>query len=151
VLEFLNYLDSDEGQAIVAEEGFVPKQGTGPYAKVEGLSGEVKISGSTTVLPIAGLALEEFKKIYPNVIITVSGGGSSVGITDVGNDNVHIGMASREIKSSEKQQYPGLVGHVVCSDGIAIIVHPKNDYLNDLTVQQIKDIYLGTYTNWKEL
>ena len=151
VLEFLRYIDSDEGQAIATEEGFVPKQGTGSYTKLEDLSGTVRVVGSTTVLPIAALAAEEFKLLYPNVDITVSGGGSSVGITSAGAGTADIGMASREIKSSETANYPNLIVHVVCSDGIAIIVHPDNTYVEDLTVQQVKDIYLGTYINWNEL
>jgi len=150
-LEFLNFIDSDEGQAIVDEEGFVPKQSSGPYTTVEGLSGSITIVGSTTVLPIASMAGEAFEELYPDVTIAVSGGGSSVGVTSAGAGTADIGMASREIKSSETEKYPTLVVHVVCSDGIAIIVHPDNNYVEDLTVQQVKDIYFGTYTNWNEL
>ncbi|MDG6229633.1 MAG: substrate-binding domain-containing protein [Candidatus Thermoplasmatota archaeon] len=150
-LEFLNFIDSDDGQAIVEEEGFVPKQSSGPYTTVEGLSGSITIIGSTTVLPITSLAGEAFEALYPEVTIAVSGGGSSVGVTSAGEGTADIGMASREIKSSEIDKYPTLVIHVVCSDGIAMIVHPDNDYVDDLTIQQVKDIYLGTYTNWNEL
>jgi phosphate transport system substrate-binding protein len=150
-LEFLNFIDSDDGQAIVGEEGFVPKQSSGPYTTVEGLSGSITIIGSTTVLPIASLAGEAFEALYPGVTIAVSGGGSSVGVTSVGEGTADIGMASREVKSSETEKYPTLVVHVVCSDGIALIVHPDNDYVDGLTVQQVKDIYLGTHTNWNEL
>lgn len=151
VLEFLNYIDSDEGQAIVEEEGFVPKTGTGPYRAVEGLTGTVTIVGSTTVLPIASQAAEAFNELYSEVTVTVSGGGSSVGVQSVGENSADIGMASREIKSSEVTTYPNLVKHVVCSDGIAIIVNPDNDYVTNLTVEQVKAIYLGTYTNWNEI
>jgi phosphate transport system substrate-binding protein len=150
-LEFLNFIDSDEGQAIVGEEGFVPKESSGPYTTVEGLSGSITIIGSTTVLPIASLAGEAFEALYPEVTIAVSGGGSSVGVTSAGEGTADIGMASREVKSSETEKYPTLVVHVVCSDGIAMIVHPDNDYVDGLTIQQVKDIYLGTYTNWNEL
>ena len=150
-LEFLNFIDSNEGQAIVEEEGFVPKQGSGPYTTVGGLSGQITIVGSTTVLPIASLAGEAFEALYPGVTIAVSGGGSSVGVTSAGEGTAEIGMASREIKTSETEKYPTLMVHVVCSDGIAMIVHPDNTYVDDLTVQQVKNIYLGTYTNWNEL
>ncbi len=150
-LEFLNFIDSDEGQAIIEEEGFVPKESSGPYSTVDGLSGTITIIGSTTVLPIAGLAGEEFEKLYTDVTISVSGGGSSVGVQSAGEGTADIGMASREIKSSEQQSYPDLVVHVVCSDGIALIVHPENDFVDGLTLQQVKDIYLGSFTNWNEL
>ena len=150
-LEFLNYIDSEEGQTIVSEEGFVPKTGTGPYATVEGLSGTISIVGSTTVLPIASQAADAFNLLYPDVIVTVSGGGSSVGVQSAGEGSADIGMASREIKSSEETSYPNLEKHIVCSDGIAIIVHPDNNYVTDISVEQVKAIYLGTYTNWNEI
>jgi phosphate transport system substrate-binding protein len=149
--EFLKYIDSDEGQQIVEDEGFVPKDGIGSYTTVEELSGSIKIVGSTTVLPIAEKAAEEFNKLYSEVTVTVTGGGSSVGVQSAGEETADIGMASRELKSTEEENYPDLVQHVVCSDGIAIIVHPSNDYVDDLTVEQVKAIYKGTYTNWNEL
>lgn len=151
VLEFLNYVHSDEGQTIVIDEGFVPKTGTGAYQTVEGLSGIITIVGSTTVLPIAEQCAEAFNALYADVTVTVSGGGSSVGVQSAGEGSADIGMASREMKTSEEESYPDLVKHIVCSDGIAIIIHPSNTYVTDLTVAQIKGIYQGTYTYWNEL
>jgi len=151
VLEFLKYIDSDEGQEIVSDEGFVPKSGTGAYTEVGGLSGTITIVGSTTVLPISEKAAEAFNALYSGVTVTVSGGGSSVGVQSAGEGSADIGMASRELKSSEITIYPDLVKHIVCSDGIAIIVHPTNLFVDDLTVAQIKAIYQGTYTNWNQL
>jgi len=150
-LEFLKYIDSDEGQRIVREEGFVPKTSTGPYIKVEGLSGSINVVGSTTVLPIASKAAEAFNQLYEGNLVTVTGGGSSVGVQSVGEGSADIGMASRELKSSEIERYPNLVKHVVCSDGIAVIVHPDNKYVDDLTLDQLKEIYKGTYTKWDEI
>lgn len=150
-LEFLKYIDSDEGQRIVREEGFVPKTSTGPYIKVEGLSGSINVAGSTTVLPIASKAAEAFNQLYEGNLVTVTGGGSSVGVQSVGEGSADIGMASRELKSSEIERYPNLVKHVVCSDGIAVIVHPDNKYVDDLTLDQLKEIYKGTYTKWDEI
>jgi len=150
--EFLKYLNSTEGQVIVEEEGFVPKTGTRPYGnKVEGLTGNINIVGSTTVLPIADLAAENFNKLYGATLVTVSGGGSSVGVQSVGEGSATIGMASRELKSSEITAYPNLVKHIVCNDGIAVIVHPDNNYVQDLTIQQVKAIYNATYTNWDQI
>lgn len=149
--EFLKYIDSEEGQDIVNDEGFVPKTSTGKYETVEGLSGSINIVGSTTVLPIAEKAAEEFNDIYPDVTVTVSGGGSSVGVQSAGEGTADIGMASRELKSTEETNYPSLEKYIVCSDGIAIIVHPSNTYVDSLSVEQVKSIYQGTYTNWNEL
>jgi phosphate transport system substrate-binding protein len=150
-LEFLKYIDSTEGQAIVEDEGFVPKTATGPYVKVDGLTGSITVVGSTTVLPIAQLAAEAFNALYGTNLVAVSGGGSSVGVQSVGEGSATIGMASRELKSSETTSYPNLVKHIVCNDGIAVIVNPNNTYVQDLTLDQIKAIYNGTYTNWNEL
>jgi len=149
--EFLKYIDSDEGQAIVDEEGFVPKTATGPYVKVDGLTGSITIVGSTTVLPIAQLAAEAFNELYGSDLVAVSGGGSSVGVQSVGEGSAAIGMASRELKSSEITSYPNLVKRIVCNDGIAVVVHPDNTYVEDLTLQQVKAIYNATYTNWDQL
>ena len=150
-LEYLKYLDSDEGQEIVEEEGFVPKIATGPYTKVDGFTGSITIVGSTTVLPIAQLAAESFNALYGSNLVAVSGGGSSVGVQSVGEGSATIGMASRELKSSEMESYPTLVKHIVCNDGIAVIINPENTYVQDLTIEQVKAIYDGTYTNWDEL
>ena len=151
ILEFLNYIDSDKGQTFVSDEGFVPKTGTSAYQKVDGLSGTITIVGSTTVLPIAEKCAEAFNVLYDDVTVTVSGGGSSVGVQSAGGGSADIGMASREMKTSEDESYPDLVKHIVCSDGIAIIIHPSNTYVTDLTVSQIKEIYQGKYTDWNEL
>ena len=150
-LEYLKYLDSNEGQEIVEEEGFVPKTATGPYTKVDGLTGSITIVGSTTVLPIAQVAAESFNALYGSNLVAVSGGGSSVGVQSVGEGSTTIGMASRELKSTEIESYPTLVKHIVCNDGIAVVINPENTYVQDLTIEQVKAIYDGTYTNWDEL
>ena len=149
--EFLTFIDSDDGQAIVADEGFVSKDGTGAYSVNPGItSGTLTITGSTTVLPVATAAAEEFETLYSGVEVTVSGGGSSVGVQSAGEGTADIGMASRELKDTEKTQYPDLVQHIVCDDGIALILHPSNDHVMDLTVNQVKNIYTGEYTDWNE-
>ena len=107
------------------------------------------IQGSTTVLPIAQKAAEEYMDVH-NVDIQVSGGGSSVGVKSAGEGTVDIGMASREMKDAEKTDYPQMKPIAVARDGIALIVHPSNS-VNSLTVEEIKGIYNGTYTNWSHV
>ena len=82
--------------------------------------------------------------------ILVSGGGSSVGVQAVGEGTADIGMASRDLKDAEKERYPDLVKHVVARDGIAIIVYKVNP-VKELTITQVKSVYRGEITNWKEL
>ena len=120
--------------------------GSAPAAETETIS----VTGSTTVLPLAQIAAEAYMETHPEADIQVSGGGSSVGVTAVGEGTAEIGMASRDLKSSESGAYPELVQHVVAKDAIAIIVNPSNT-VSDLTVAQIKSIYLGESTNWKDV
>lgn len=114
------------------------------------LSGKLTITGSTTVLPLAQQEATAFMDKHTKVNIEISGGGSSVGVQAAGKKTADIGMSSREIKDSEKKDYPDIVQYTVAKDGIAMIVHPENT-VSSLTEDQIKKIYNGTYTNWKEL
>lgn len=109
----------------------------------------ISVTGSTTVLPIAQKAAEAFMESHAYADIQVSGGGSSVGVQAVGEGTADIGMASRNLKDPEKENYPDLVEHVVARDGIAIIVH-KDNTVPCLTGGQIKAIYKGETTNWNE-
>ncbi|MBN1431160.1 MAG: phosphate ABC transporter substrate-binding protein [Methanomicrobiaceae archaeon] len=108
------------------------------------------VTGSTTVLPIAQAAAEAYMKNDQYADIQVSGGGSGHGVQAVGTSAADIGMASRDLKSSEKEEYPGLVQHVIASDGIAVIVY-KDNPVDSLTLAQVKSIYKGEITNWNEV
>ena len=148
--EFIFYIQSTEGQAIVTQEGFVPLQNTVHYDTTgKTLSGTLTISGSTTVLPIADKAAAEFHTIFPTVTVTVTGGGSGAGISAVSQGTVDIGMSSRDLQSSEANF--GLVKYTIAKDGIVIIVNPNNTYVTNLSMAQLKEIYQGMITNWKDL
>jgi len=108
------------------------------------------VTGSTTVLPIAQAAAEAYMGANNYADIQVSGGGSGHGVQAVGTGAADIGMASRDLKSSESEEYQGLVRHVVAGDGIAVIVY-KDNPVNSLTIPQIKSIYKGEITNWNEV
>jgi phosphate transport system substrate-binding protein len=110
----------------------------------------LSVTGSTTVLPIAQSAAEDYMDAHSNVDIKVSGGGSGVGVQAIGEGTTDIGMTSRELKTEETTKYPNLVVTTVAGDGIAIIVNPANT-INSLTLEQIKDIYQANITNWKEV
>jgi len=112
---------------------------------------DVTMTGSTTVLPIAQAVAEALADKYE---IEVSGGGSSVGITALLNGTTDIGDHSRPIKASEyetavkKGVYP-FTFHIA-NDAVAVVVHPSNPIQN-LTLAQLKGIYTGEITNWKQL
>ena len=110
----------------------------------------ISISGSTTVLPIVQKAADQYMTLHPEVNIQISGGGSGVGIQAIGAKTVDIGMTSREVTKDEMAKYPGFVVTTVAQDGIAVIVNPKNT-IPYITLDQVKDIYLGKITKWTEI
>ena len=149
-IEFIEFIQSSEGQLIVEEEGFVPFSTSFPYnSSGKQLSGTLKIGGSTTVFPIAEKAKDAFVRLYPDISITVSSTGSGAGIISVGQGTVDIGMSSRDLKSSESNL--GLMKYVIAKDGIAIIVNKENTHIDSLTIDQLKAIYKGEITNWIDL
>lgn len=110
----------------------------------------IKISGSTTVLPIVQKAADQYMATHPDADIQISGGGSGVGIQAIGTKTVDIGMSSRDVTKAEMTKYPSFVVTTVAQDGIAVIVNPVNT-IDYITLDQIKNIYLGKTTKWTEI
>lgn len=129
-------------------------QETAPEGTVEtptvALQGEISVVGSTTVQPLAEVLGEAFETLHPGVTIVVSGGGSSVGVKSAGEGSAQIGMASRHVKSSEFEEFPGIVVHTIANDGIAIVADPGVS-VNDLTLEQCRDIFSGAVTDWSQV
>lgn len=126
-------------------------EGQQPAGQSQGegkLSGKIVIAGSTSVQPLSDELAAAFKEKYPDVQIEVQGGGSSVGVKSAIDKIVDIGASSRELKEEEKGA--GLTEYVIAKDGIAVIVNPANKVEN-LTMEQIKKIFTGEITNWKEV
>jgi len=112
------------------------------------ISGSITIAGSTSVQPFSDVLAEEFCKKYPDAEINVQGGGSSQGIEAAISGAADIGSSSRELKPEETNQ--GIKEYKIALDGVAIVVHPSNK-VNELKMEDIRNIYLGNVTNWKEL
>jgi phosphate transport system substrate-binding protein len=114
----------------------------------------ITIKGSTTLLPIAQACAEAFMNQHLDVDISVQGGGSGVGIASIIDDTADIGDASRPAKDKEiamgKENGVDVYENVVALDGIAVIIHPGNPVAG-LNKDQIKDIYTGKISNWKEV
>src|SRR5215510_14386651 len=117
-------------------------------------SNQMVIVGSTTLLPVAQKAVDAFKKRKPEAKINLTGGGSQIGINALVDGLSDIAMSSRELKEEEKEKLRKkrieAIGHIVAWDGIVPIVHPSNPVKN-LTLAQLKDIYTGKVTDWKEV
>ncbi|MGC9443661.1 MAG: phosphate ABC transporter substrate-binding protein PstS family protein [Candidatus Methanospirareceae archaeon] len=115
-----------------------------------GLSGELTIAGSTTVLPINQECARLLMDANPDLRISVSGGGSGHGVKSVGAGEIDIGAVSRDVKSSELEQYPDLNPVAIGKDSVAVVVHPGNT-VSDLTLEQLAQIFSGEITNWKHV
>ena len=115
---------------------------------------EITAEGSTTVLPLAQKAAEVYMDAKPEVSISVRGGGSGVGITSLISGTTQMAMSSREIKKDETAEAQANNIHpyenIICMDAIALIVHPSNN-MDNLTKEQVKDIFAGRIKNWEEL
>jgi phosphate transport system substrate-binding protein len=114
----------------------------------------LQIEGSTTVGPIADEFTEAFKKLHPDITITVKKTGSGDGIAALIDGRCQIATSSRFMKPEEfkKAVDKGVtpVAHAIAMDGVCIIVHPSNP-IKALKIEQVKDIFTGKVTNWKDL
>ena len=108
----------------------------------------VTISGSTSVGPLIEKEAEKFKKENTGINVEINQIGSSAGIKDAINGTVEIGMSSRDLKEEEIAE--GLVEVEVAFDGMAVITS-KNNKIDSLKLSDVKDIYTGKITNWKDV
>ena len=115
----------------------------------------VNIAGSTTVLPIISVAAENFRKSNPNINIVVNEGGSGVGVNQLGEGKLDIGMVSRDITSEEIAQYPEVSFNPISigKDAVVPVISSEiyNAGLTSLTLAEIAKIYRGEIQNWQEL
>ncbi|MCI6931374.1 MAG: phosphate ABC transporter substrate-binding protein [Methanobrevibacter boviskoreani] len=119
----------------------------GAYLAINSGSSKVEIVGSTSVQPVAEKLVEKYKETHPDAQINVQGGGSSVGIKSAQDGTADIGTSSKALKKNESQ---GLTQIPLGQDGIVIAVNTKNS-VDGVTSEQLKDIFSGKITNWKEV
>ena len=112
------------------------------------LSGTVNLDGSTSMEKVIKILIESFNQTNPEVAINYNGSGSSSGITAAIEGTADMGLSSRELKDEETSQ--GAVANLVALDGVAIVVNPENG-VEDLTVEQIAQIFTGEISNWSQL
>lgn len=145
--DFINFILSSEGQAIVEKSGYIPLDDNGSY-KSSVNSGKVVISGSSSVTPVMEKLKEAYAKVNPDVTIEIQQSDSSTGVANTIDGTADIGMASRELKDTEEKE--GVTATVIAMDGIAVIVNDENE-VDDLTSEQVKDIFAGDTTSWEDL
>lgn len=154
--DFIKYVMSTQGQAIVAERGYVTAtddtattaDGSEAVAATEytasGLTGKITLSGSTSVEKVIEALKEGYVALNPDVTIEITYSGSSAGIKDVTEGKVNIGMSSRALKEDELAT---LTQTTFAHDGIAVIVNAENP-ITSITSAQITAIYTGQVRTW---
>ena len=146
--DLLNYIMSAEGQAVINEEGYIAIDDAAEAYTAAGVSGEITVGGSSSVTPVMEKLAEAYMALNPDVTVIVQQSDSTTGVTGTIEGTVDLGMASRALKAEEEEQ--GVVGTTIAMDGIAVIVNLENDTEN-LTTEQIMNIYTGAITDWSEL
>lgn len=138
-----------DGQEI-RRGGDIPSERAGQEGaeKTEGLSGFLRLAGSSSMERLASALAEGFMEEYPDVTVTIEYVGSAAGIEAVLNGSADIGNSSRTLKAQELAR--GAVENIIGTDNIAVCVDPANR-IEGLTLDQLADIYTGRITNWQEL
>ena len=145
--DFVNYIMSKEGQAIIAKNGYIGNEKAIEY-KGTVIEGKVVVAGSSSVTPVMEKLKEAYKQVNPKVNVEVQQSDSSTGVKAVLNGLCDIGMASRGLKQSEFDK--GARNTVIATDGIAVIVN-KDNKINELPKVKVADIFMGKTTEWKAL
>lgn len=145
--DFMNFIMSDEGQAIVEEEGYIPRETTGAFTS-NGASGDLTVGGSSSVTPVMEKLAEAYEKINTDANVSVQQSDSTSGAENTISSVYEIGMCSRDL--TEEEQSKGLTPTTIALDGIAVIVNKENA-VDNLTTDQIKQIYTGEITDWADI
>ena len=135
---FLTFLQSSDAQNIISDNGYVStKDGAVAYTVVPGLSGEINISGSTSLKPLMEKLAAKFEAVQSGVKVTVGGGGSGTGYNDAKNGVSDFGMISEKFKTEKAEN---CTYYEVAKDGIAVIVNKENP-LDNISMEDLKNIY----------
>jgi len=147
-VDFINFIMSAEGQAIVTENGYITVDDDAAAFESTNPSGKLTIGGSTSVTPVMEKLVEAYEEINADADIEIQTSDSTTGMTNAADGTYDVGMASRELKDSETEA--GLVSTTIAMDGIAVIVN-NNNPIDDLTSEQIMNIYIGETLTWDEI
>ena len=145
--DFVDYILSSDGQAIVGED-YIPVDDAAEAYAGTSPEGSVVVAGSSSVSPVMEKLKEGYEAVNPNASIEIQTSDSTTGVESTISGICDIGMASRELKDTETSE--GVTGTQIAIDGIAIIVNNENS-MTDITSDQVKQIYTGEVTNWEDL
>jgi phosphate transport system substrate-binding protein len=147
VKDFLKFSESTQGQKITNDMNFIGAADSPEEYTASGMSGTIKVAGSTSVAPLMEKLQEAYQELNPDVVFETQAQGSSQGIKAAIDGSYDIGMASRELKAEEASE---LNRYVLAIDGIAVIVNNENPK-SDLAADDITNIYIGEITKWNEV
>lgn len=144
--DFIAYIMSKEGQQVISDNGYIGDDSAEAYAGTKP-SGKVVVGGSSSVSPVMEKLIEAYKKVNTGAEIELQTTDSTTGMTSTIDGSYDIGMASRELQDDEKDK---LDSQAIATDGIAVIVN-KNNTTDELSSDQVKDIYTGNALVWDEV
>ena len=144
--DFIDFIMSSEGQKVIEDKGYIAvNDSAAPYAGTKP-EGKITVAGSSSVNPVMEKLAEAYKALNPAAVIEVQQTDSSAGIQAAKEGTAQIGMASRELKDSEKD----LNATVIAQDGIAIVVNNENS-LSDISSEDVAAIFKGETTVWDKI
>ena len=145
--DFINFIMSFDGQLVVEGKGYIAVAGEENFVS-NGATGKVVVGGSSSVSPVMEKLIEAYLAINTGAEIELQTSDSSTGMSQAAEGTVDIGMASRDLKSSELEA--GLAGITIAMDGIAVIVNHENP-VEDLSSEAVKTIFMGEVFEWSEV
>ena len=145
--DFINYILSAEGQAVIEAAGYITISENGAFVS-NGAAGKVTVAGSSSVSPVMLKLKEAYLAINTGAEIEILTSDSSTGMSNAIEGICDIGMASRAVKDSEKEK--GLTEITIANDGVAVIVNKENP-AESMTKEQVEQIYTGSVTSWSAI
>ena len=145
--DFIRFILSSDGQAIVEANGYISAAQNPAYIAT-GKKGKITVAGSSSVTPVMEKLAEAYEKLNPEIKIEVQMSDSTTGVNSALNGVCEIGMASRELKDSEKAK--GALQIKIAIDGIAVIINKENP-TEIASIQSVKDLYIGTISKWGDV
>ncbi len=145
--DFIRFILSSNGQAVVEANGYISAAQNPEYIAT-GRKGKITVAGSSSVTPVMEKLAEAYEKLNPEIKIEVQMSDSTTGVNSALNGVCEIGMASRELKDSEKAK--GALQTKIAIDGIAVIINKENP-TESASIQSVKDLYIGTISKWGDV
>ncbi|MCC8137763.1 MAG: substrate-binding domain-containing protein [Clostridiales bacterium] len=145
--DFIDFILSEEGQAVIADNGYIALSDAEPFAGGS-VSGKIVVGGSSSVTPVMEKLAEAYAEVNADLEIEVMQSDSTTGVTSTIDGNYDIGMASRDLKEEEEAE--GISATMIAQDGIAVIVNNESG-VTELSTEQVMMIYTGELTTWEDV